>query len=627
MAEAGRALMRHTVTVMLDLKKAFEKISHALLWEIGCRHKFPKRRLAMLIKTYAGQRCLKFGKIASRFISTNQGVIAGCSDATTMMILFTWGAYDQVYTLWPSLTISVVVDDGSLQATGTEADAARIIIAAAKMLCRLLVRIGLELSPNKGHVIATTPKLARQVEMALSDWAFRRARVVRQLGHDRRMGGGGRIPTHRGRVAAVGRRVPRFRRLAQGGRQMGKLFRSGGLASVGYTAKVQGMSDTQLQKVRSLSGHAQFGSARGRSRTMEFLLSHCPRSDPTFIADEYPLAYWMKAKWEQWVRPKAMALAFMHAQNHTKTWQSVKGPAGAVLMTLRRMGWRAESWKVWFTERGSRVDLDDIGVGTLRKLVNVSTKRRLLAGVPGSRGMEGLVGPPILEPALKEISDLRKKGDFKGAGLLRTWLAGGFFNQVRLHDVQATESPLCAICGVEEGTDLHRCFRCDWHLTERQDWSGFERKLMLWGRNEYGQDHPCTMMLCKGLFPDPLFQLPDAVAHHTIRWHVCTVSGLISGVVCVDGSCIFPHCEFRARGGWAFCMIDAVGNVIAAASGPVPFPWQTSGAAELFAARQAILHKSQGQLHLVTDFKELFIGWQAGHPYGTHSGHQYAELW
>eukprot|EP00959_Pyramimonas_sp_CCMP1952_P045588 952500-Pyramimonas_sp.AAC.1 len=96
-----------------------------------------------------------------------------------------------------------------------------------------------------------------------------------------------------------------------------------------------------------------------------------------------------------------MALAFMHAQSHTRTWQAVQGPAGTVLMTLSRMGWRAESWKVRFTVRGSRVDLDDIRVGTLKKLVNVSTRRRLLAAVFGSRGMEGLTGPPILEPAIK----------------------------------------------------------------------------------------------------------------------------------------------------------------------------------------------------------------------------------
>ena len=74
-------------------------------------------------------------------------------------------------------------------------------------------------------------------------------------------------------------------------------------------------------------------------------------------------------------------------------------------------------------------------------------------------------------------------------------------------------------------------------------------------------------------------------------------------------------------------MIDNVGNEIAAAYGPVPFPWQTSGAAELFAACQAIKLKSENELRLVTDYKDLHAGWRAGPPYGTKSEHQYSELW
>eukprot|EP00959_Pyramimonas_sp_CCMP1952_P270693 5658816-Pyramimonas_sp.AAC.1 len=147
------------------------------------------------------------------------------------------------------------------------------------------------------------------------------------------MGGGASIPTHRGRAAAVGCCDPRSRRLVRGGRQMGGPSRSGGLAAVGNAAKVRGMGDTQLHNGRAQLKRAQFGPVCGSSRTMEFLLpfSHCPRSDPTFIADEYPLAHWMKAKWELSSKPKATALASMHAQNHSRTWQTVQGSAGAVL--------------------------------------------------------------------------------------------------------------------------------------------------------------------------------------------------------------------------------------------------------------------------------------------------------
>eukprot|EP00959_Pyramimonas_sp_CCMP1952_P069834 1457976-Pyramimonas_sp.AAC.1 len=60
---------------------------------------------------------------------------------------------------------------------------------------------------------------------------------------------------------------------------------------------------------------------------MEFQLSHCPRADPTFAADEYPVVYWLRALHGQWVKQRAMALAFMQAQNNCLTWRSVRGPA------------------------------------------------------------------------------------------------------------------------------------------------------------------------------------------------------------------------------------------------------------------------------------------------------------
>eukprot|EP00959_Pyramimonas_sp_CCMP1952_P412328 8640467-Pyramimonas_sp.AAC.1 len=67
------------------------------------------------------------------------------------MMLFTLGAYEQVYKLWPSLSITQVVDDGSLQATGTHDQVLKIIIPVARMLCKELAGLGLELSPSKGH--------------------------------------------------------------------------------------------------------------------------------------------------------------------------------------------------------------------------------------------------------------------------------------------------------------------------------------------------------------------------------------------------------------------------------------------------------------------------------------------
>eukprot|EP00959_Pyramimonas_sp_CCMP1952_P153013 3200862-Pyramimonas_sp.AAC.1 len=89
-----------------------------------------------------------------------------------------------------------------------------------------------------------------------------------------------------------------------------------------------------------------------------------------------------------------MALAFMQAQNNCGTWRSIRGPAGAVVMTLKRFGWKATSWDCWYTECGAKLDLHDMGPAALKKVVNQATQRRLLCEAPNSRGMEGPTGPP-----------------------------------------------------------------------------------------------------------------------------------------------------------------------------------------------------------------------------------------
>eukprot|EP00959_Pyramimonas_sp_CCMP1952_P313342 6558629-Pyramimonas_sp.AAC.1 len=71
------------------------------------------------------------------------------------------------------------------------------------------------------------------------------------------------------------------------------------------------------------------------------------------------------------------------------------------------------AWDCWLTERGMKLDLHDIGSATLKKIVNQSTQRRLLREVPLSRSMEGLTGPPSLEPAKRLITQLRAQQDYK----------------------------------------------------------------------------------------------------------------------------------------------------------------------------------------------------------------------
>eukprot|EP00959_Pyramimonas_sp_CCMP1952_P033206 696573-Pyramimonas_sp.AAC.1 len=59
-------------------------------------------------------------------------------------------------------------------------------------------------------------------------------------------------------------------------------------------------------------------------------------------------------------------------------WQQVTGPAGAILMTLRRLGWQPRRWDCWETDTGLCLDLQAYGNRTVETIVDAGTKDMLL---------------------------------------------------------------------------------------------------------------------------------------------------------------------------------------------------------------------------------------------------------
>eukprot|EP00959_Pyramimonas_sp_CCMP1952_P350244 7338125-Pyramimonas_sp.AAC.1 len=108
-------------------------------------------------------------------------------------------------------------------------------------------------------------------------------------------------------------RITRFRRLACGGRSVCRLYRAGGLPAVTYGMRVHGAPDAQLASLRATAAFAIFGPPRGRSRTVEFMLSDDPKCDPTYDANALPLVTWLKAFWLGWATPNQMKMAHSYA--------------------------------------------------------------------------------------------------------------------------------------------------------------------------------------------------------------------------------------------------------------------------------------------------------------------------
>ena len=126
----------------------------------------------------------------SDVICTNRGVIAGCGFAVSVIKCFTLDVYDRMYYLWPSLDISVVVDDSTLQASGSSKQVVVVVSQATKLACQLFADLKMVVSVDKGQVVASQDNIARQIAMTLSSHRFQSKRAVKQLGLDRKMARG-----------------------------------------------------------------------------------------------------------------------------------------------------------------------------------------------------------------------------------------------------------------------------------------------------------------------------------------------------------------------------------------------------------------------------------------------------
>eukprot|EP00959_Pyramimonas_sp_CCMP1952_P176219 3682097-Pyramimonas_sp.AAC.1 len=90
------------------------------------------------------------------------------------------------------------------------------------------------------------------------------------------------------------------------------------------------MATTRLAQLRSTLTQALFGTPKGRCRTLEFMLSVDPKSDPNYDAHSLPVLMWGQAARQNWIQHKIMVSSFREFHSRAaRGWQDVRGPAGA----------------------------------------------------------------------------------------------------------------------------------------------------------------------------------------------------------------------------------------------------------------------------------------------------------
>ena len=179
---------------------------------------------------------------------------------------------------------------------------------------------------------------------------------------------------------------------------------------------------------------------------------------------------WCKGFWDVRVPKVLMGLAWSAAvravDNVKHAWQAVKGPAGAVLATMKRIGWSpvrgkyVASFVEWKTPFGV-IDIRKVCPTAVGDLVDRSTEAALWrAEASRNSKLDHLANGANIQPILKLLQgpDSAEWGAVE-KGQLRSLCALGQWPQERLYRAGLVDNDRCVVCG-EKGTLFHRLWEC-----------------------------------------------------------------------------------------------------------------------------------------------------------------------
>ena len=161
-----------------------------------------------------------------------------------------------------------------------------------------------------------------------------------------------------------------------------------------YGVEIAGVADSLLHFARTAAAHAASAEAGGKNvdRVLYVVDGAAGTIDPGFSAHAVPLKAWAAAWWEQWVPHEALENTFWQARQALRcgsgaAWSKVIGPAGAIILTAERIGWKWHSAAVVTTDDGTTLDATRDPPSVFASAAKAACRRwrfaRIAAALPG----------------------------------------------------------------------------------------------------------------------------------------------------------------------------------------------------------------------------------------------------
>ena len=478
------------IQALLDLVKAFETVPHWILARCAAAKGYPAALLRLSLASYRLHRSIGIGGIQSRLIRATRGITAGAGFATVELEVLLYETIEELNSRWASvLTIKVYIDDITLAACGLPQRVIRVMTEALDFLvCRLEVDLLMDVSDSKSKVLAGRPSLAAAVVEAIQTEKLSVTRRGKLLGTDTVGGRRRSTITFLERVQTFSHQAPRLHALRRAGVNSAQMVRMAGPPATLYGCEVMGVSDTNLNLVRTRTATAAAPQAGGKNPELILytLDGTAGTLDPAFEAHAAPLLCWGLAHWCRWFSTDQLALAFQEASLKLSRckgswWSSVAGPTTALVATVQRLGWTMPSAAEVVDDQGISWMFGIDSPGAIATACRDSVRRWRLSRIgdclpgliPKACDMSGLGSPDdtvlidfasVSGPLAKGIGAAARKTDTWDPAWRHSFISaasGGQWPQIRKAAVGkwGISDTKCQLCKAQTGTLEHR-FEC-----------------------------------------------------------------------------------------------------------------------------------------------------------------------
>ena len=639
-AEAAAAEGKHFALALLDLIKAFERLPHARIVEAARRLGYCLTTLRLSLAAYRLPRALGADGSYSRLVVATLGITAGSGFATVELRVLLHEVVTSTLKAWPLVTISLYVDDTTLEVEHHSCRVALATLAGAtdQFVEHLQVGLSLRASPTKSLAVSPSPRMARAVAAACGAKALTVVASAKLLGMGTSGGRRRSAKYLKVRMKHFAKRIPRIHRLRKAGISAARITRAAGTPMITYGAEVSSMAPSHLAAGRRAIARAAAPEGGGKSSLVILYVVDGVQGtlDPAFDANVLPLHMWAMAHWQWWLSLRqledAMAVAVeAHPHEQATNWRKVAGPVAALVASLKRIGWTMRNHRLMRSDIDEEFDLLLDPPCVVVQAARRSVRRWRLACIgqlmpallpqepdivvrhdrsgqtPTSTHVVSIDFADVLDSVLTSRSRAAHTAftpwEAKCRGDLRSAITGGQWPQARLASMHSwTDTSECQLCHGAQGTLVHR-HSCSatvptggWPLPSEKA-ARFEARLSAPRR---------ILLQTRGLMalkvslparpPGDTFswvrRLPEDSQAEDFRWFV-------------DGSLFDESKRIFRRTGFGVAAVDAHGSLVAFGQGLPPSWVHDAAGAELWAVCFVLGLRTTSIPHIVSDCKGI----------------------